>query len=72
MNSLRFWRTERSLTQLELAKASGVPRWSIQLIEAAHRCPTAQERATLAATLGIAESQLFPEKKEESHDAPSR
>ena len=32
-NSVKFWRLERGLSQLELAQAVGLPRYKIQLHE---------------------------------------
>ena len=59
MNQVKFWRMERGLSQYELAVASNVPRWAIQLIENGIRNPTSVERFNLASTLGIEELSLF-------------
>ena len=58
MNSLKFWRTERQLTQIELQEACGVPRWAIQLIESGCRLPDDEELRLLANTLGIEAKRL--------------
>ena len=57
-NRLKFWRSERALSQIELSQASGVPRWAIQLIESEIREPSADEREILARTLGIEPREL--------------
>ena len=54
MNTLKFWRIERGLSQLELAQASGVGRWAIQLAETGIRPLEPAERERLSNTLGIA------------------
>jgi len=59
MNSIRFWRQERGLSQYELSQATEVERWKIQLIEQGHRAASTTERMALAVVLGISEDKLF-------------
>ena len=61
-NQITLWRIERGLSQWELASASGIPRWTLQLIERGHRAPSSVERETLARTLAVDEEKLFSEK----------
>jgi len=60
MNKLKFWRTELTLSQLELSAASGVPRYLIQLAEQLSTLPKKPYRLALAKTLGRTEKELFP------------
>ncbi len=60
MNKLKFLRQERGLSQFELAFASNVPRYVIQLAESATRLPNQEEQQKLAAALGVDEQILFP------------
>ena len=59
-NQLTLWRIERGLSQWELAGASGVPRWAVQLIECGHRLPSPGERTAIACALAVDENHLFP------------
>ena len=59
MNKLRTWRLERGLSQMELADASQVKRWAIQLAESGLRALTPDERLAVAAALGVSEKRLF-------------
>lgn len=59
MNQLKYWRNERGLTQVELALASGVGRWAIQLMENGVRTPTESEIKAIAEILGIPIKRLF-------------
>jgi DNA-binding XRE family transcriptional regulator len=68
MNLLKFYRVESGLSQWELAKASGVPRWAIQLIEQGHRCPSSKERSALASTFAVSEDALFAESHGRHHE----
>jgi len=63
MNKLRFWRLERGLSPFELAVASNVPRYVIQLAEQGLRHPSSEEQLSLAETLGTATAKLFPKPK---------
>lgn len=58
-NKLKIWRMERRLSQYELAQASGVPRWAIQLGENDLREFSREERAALALALGVLVEHLF-------------
>lgn len=60
MNRLKFHRLEANLSQYELAQASGMPRWRIQLLEAGNAHPTEREATTLADLMGVKETALFP------------
>ena len=60
MSKLKTWRIERNLSQYELAAATGVPRWRIQLLEGAFREPEKEEVETLACALGVQPEDLFP------------
>ncbi len=62
MNKLRFWRLERGLSQHELAEASGMKRWAIQLFETSIRLPSKEEINALAEALGLRVEDLFPGK----------
>lgn len=58
---VKFLRTERQLSQWELASASGVPRWAIQLIETGIRMPEPHQVQALAGALGSTIEHVFPE-----------
>lgn len=58
MNKLKVWRLERGLSQIELAQASGVARWTIQLIESSIRGPKPEELIALSEALGVATNQI--------------
>jgi len=60
MSKLKTWRIERNLSQHELAAATGLPRWKIQLIEGGVQHPSPQEADALAAGLGVKVNDLFP------------
>jgi len=47
---IKFWRQELRLNQYEVAGATGVPRWRIQLIESGHK-PTEEEAKQIASFL---------------------
>ena len=64
MNKLKFWRTERRLSQVELAAASNLPRWTIQLIESGVRNPDKDQCKALAKALGLSVEKLFPASKQ--------
>ena len=53
MNQLKFMRTELQSSQWELASASGVPRWAIQLLECGVRKPEPDVAIALAEALGV-------------------
>lgn len=63
MNRLRFYRIERGLSQLELAQASGIGRWAIQLIEIGARHPSTDELEALSCALAIPESKIYTLRK---------
>lgn len=64
MNLLKLHRFKAGLSQWELAMASGVPRWCIQLIESTYRSPSANERVALADALNIHVGRLFPKMRQ--------
>jgi transcriptional regulator with XRE-family HTH domain len=59
-NLIKLFRVEKRLSQHELAMASGVPRYVIQLAESTNRLPTKEQRSSLASALGTTEDELFP------------
>jgi transcriptional regulator with XRE-family HTH domain len=59
MNKLKYWRTERVLSQIELSIESEVGRWAIQLIEAGIRGPKEDELEKLSKALGVLPSDLL-------------
>ena len=59
MNLLKLSRVELKLSQLELATASGVPRYVIQLAEQAIRLPTPDQQDRLSEALGCNSKELF-------------
>jgi transcriptional regulator with XRE-family HTH domain len=59
MEKLRNWRLERGLSQHELAMASSVARWKIQLIEQGIQVPTYEELARLSEALGVDPKNLI-------------
>ncbi len=72
MNKLLYWRRERSLSQIELAAASEVPRYVIQLSEQGTRELNIDEVERLAIALGIPAKFLLKEKtnldKKDNHE----
>lgn len=60
MNRLKFWRSERQLSQFELAAGANVPRFVVQLCEQGIRLPTQSQQQDIAATLGVPAHVLFP------------
>jgi DNA-binding XRE family transcriptional regulator len=52
MTDLKTLRKMADLTQYELARESGVPRWRVSLIEAQQVEPSAAEEAALRGSLG--------------------
>src|SRR5438874_2649286 len=72
MPKLKFLRTELQISQWELASASGVPRWAIQLIEAGVRLPSSREAMALAEALGSPVEQLFPALSEKSQNEATK
>ena len=64
MNKAKLWRIERGLSQWELADATGIPRWKLQLFEGGHRLPTQDEINTFAAALNIDPRELFPKSEQ--------
>jgi len=60
MNALKLIRIEKGLSQYELALASGVPRYVIQLAETATRLPNVTQQAALADALGVKIEDLLP------------
>lgn len=69
MNKLRYWRLERGLSQHELAEASGIRRWAVQLIEAGHRIPSSDELEQLSLALGVEVKRLLPRRSNISRNA---
>jgi DNA-binding XRE family transcriptional regulator len=59
VNKIKFIRTELGISQYELALASGVPRYVIQLAEAATCMPDLNQQVALARTLGVSVEDLF-------------
>jgi len=60
MNKLRVFRLNAGLSQMELAAASNVVRWKIQLAESGLRSLTPEERDSLCEALGVPLETLFP------------
>ena len=58
MNNLRYWRQERLLSQQELAEASGIPRYAIQLHEQGIKGLNYAALTVIAETLGL-DASLF-------------
>jgi transcriptional regulator with XRE-family HTH domain len=52
MNDLKILRRMTRLTQYDLARESGVPRWKVSLIEGQQVEPSAAEEAALRGALG--------------------
>jgi predicted transcriptional regulator len=52
MIDLKMLRKMTDLTQYDLSRLSGVPRWKVSLIEACQIEPSAAEEAKLRGTLG--------------------
>lgn len=52
---LIFWRRERRLSQFELAAASGIPRWKIQMFEQGLTKLTKEEECAVRSALQIEE-----------------
>lgn len=69
MNKLRLWRLDRGLSQLELAEASGVNRWLIQLFETGIRLPTTTEMVCLSEALGVSQDSIFPQSGQWTREA---
>jgi len=59
MQKLKFARQEKKLNQYELAAASGVPRYVIQLCESGVRMPKLTEQCALAEALATTLEELF-------------
>lgn len=59
MNRITFLRKELYLSQLELAQASGIPRYKLQILEQNVQCPTVDEAVKLAAILGVEPMELL-------------
>ncbi len=53
--NIKFWRLERGLSQIELSKAAGVPRYRIQLAEQGLLSLEPEEVEILVDVLGIDE-----------------
>lgn len=58
-NRLRQWRTDKELTQAELAKLAGVSRKTINTVENGVFVPSVQLALVLARTLGTTVEALF-------------
>lgn len=58
MNTLKLIRIEKGFSQYELAMASGVPRYVIQLAETAIRLPSSEHQQALAEALGVDIAEL--------------
>jgi predicted transcriptional regulator len=52
MTDLKMLRKMTDLTQYDLARMSGVPRWKVSLIEAGQIDPSVAEEAALRSSLG--------------------
>ncbi len=74
MEELRRMREEAGLTQVGLAKASGVDRGTIIKIERGQRSPTVETLAKLARAMGAEISDFFPKAQAPlwSGEAPGR
>lgn len=59
-DSLRLARTHRYMSQMELAKTSGVSAWTIHQIERKGTAPSERTKARLARALDLTVSELFP------------
>jgi transcriptional regulator with XRE-family HTH domain len=59
MNRLRFWRQERGLSQIELSRATGIPRYRLQLAENGLGNLQPEEIEVIAKTLGVNSSDFF-------------
>jgi ribosome-binding protein aMBF1 (putative translation factor) len=64
MNKIRYWRQERMLSQHELAAASDIPRFLIQLFEVGARQPNPMQLRDLAEALGLDLAKLEPKRKD--------
>lgn len=60
MNHIRFWRTERRISQNELAAASGVPRWVIQVAEQIGSNISQIHKQKISSILGCGIEEIFP------------
>lgn len=58
-NRLRQWRTEKALTQADLAKLAGVSRKTINTVENGVFIPSVQLALILARTLGTTVESIF-------------
>jgi putative transcriptional regulator len=58
-NRLREWRTEKNLTQADLANLAGVSRKTINTVENGVFVPSVQLALVLARTLGTTVETLF-------------
>lgn len=56
-SSIKFWRTERQISQIALAAATGIPRHRIQLTEQMLLKLTRAEMKRICKVLGISEGQ---------------
>ncbi len=67
MNDLKTLRTMAGLTQYELSRASGVPRWKVSLIEADQLAARSTEEAALRVALGKSLQALATKAAEVGH-----
>lgn len=68
VNQIKFWRREYGLSQIDLAHEAGLPRGSIQLIEAGVRPAKPFEKEMLSLALGKQIKDLFPVECSEYRD----
>lgn len=61
MNKLSEFRTDKLMTQDELAKASGLAKTTISLIENHKHTPTTITKKKIAKALGKPVEEIFPE-----------
>lgn len=70
-NGLKFWRIERRISQVELATATGIPRYRIQLIEQGVAPLTPEEAIKISKTLGCLLTDLLADWPEATPESES-
>lgn len=64
-NELRVWRARRRVSQLDVAKVTGIKQYRLSLIENEVGTEVKpEERSALAAFFGVSEAELFPPSQE--------